>query len=104
MVAYADRAALERTRDTGEAHYHSRSRAGLWKKGETSGHTQAVAEVRVDCDGDAELYVVRQTGPACHTGAPTCFGEPSGGTLLRLPDTLQRRPRARPEGAHTARL
>src|SRR2546422_62211 len=104
MVAYADRAALERTRDTGEAHYHSRSRAGLWKKGETSGHTQAVAEVRVDCDGDAVLYVVRQTGPACHTGAPTCFGEPTGGTLVRLTGTIARRARERPEGSYTARL
>src|SRR2546428_1159783 len=104
MVAYADRAALERTRDTGEAHYHSRSRSGLWKKGETSGHTQAVAEVRVDCDGDAVLYVVRQSGPACHTGAPTCFGEPSGGTLVRLAGTIARRARERPEGSYTARL
>src|SRR2546426_3267300 len=71
MVGYADREALERTRATGQAHYHSRSRSALWRKGETSGHTQAVAEVRVDCDGDAVLYVVRQRGPACHTGAPT---------------------------------
>jgi len=104
MVAYADRAALERTRDTGEAHYHSRSRGGLWKKGETSGHTQAVAEVRVDCDGDAVLYVVRQTGPACHTGTPTCFGEPGGGTLVRLAGTIARRARERPDGSYTARL
>src|SRR2546425_13198032 len=102
MVAYADRAALERTRDTGEAHYHSRSRGGLWMKGETSGHTQAVAEVRVDCDGDAVLYVVRQTGPACHTGAPTCFGEPTGGTLVRLAGTIARRARQRPEGSYHA--
>ena len=103
MVAYADQAALERTRDTGEAHYHSRSRGGLWKKGETSGHTQAVAEVRVDCDGDAVLYVVRQTGPACHTGAPTCFGEPTGGTLVRLAGTISHRARERPDGSYTAR-
>src|SRR2546428_111865 len=103
MVAYADRAALERTRDTGEAHYHSRSRSGLWKKGETSGHTQAVAEVRVDCDGDAVLYVVRQSGPAWRTGPPTCFGEPSGGTLVRLAGTIARRARERPEGSYTAR-
>jgi phosphoribosyl-ATP pyrophosphohydrolase/phosphoribosyl-AMP cyclohydrolase len=104
MVAYADRAALERTRDTGEAHYHSRSRGVLWQKGATSGHTQAVAEVRVDCDGDAVLYVVRQTGPACHTGAPTCFGEPTGGTLTRLARTISSRARERPEGSYTARL
>src|SRR5207245_2778520 len=68
---------------------------------ETSGHTQAVAEVRVDCDGDAVLYVVRQRGPACHTGAPTCFGAPAGGTLARLAGTVAERPRARPAGAYT---
>src|SRR5437879_12979957 len=104
MVAYADRAALERTRDTGEAQYHSRSRGGLWKKGETTGHTQAVAEVRVDCDGDAVLYVVRQTGPACHTGAPTCSGEPTGATLVRLAGTLSHRARERPDRSYTAPL
>ena len=104
MVAYADRQALERTRDTGEAHYHSRSRGVLWKKGETSGHRQVVNEVRVDCDGDAVLYVVRQHGPACHTGAPTCFGEPTGGVLTQLARTLADRARTRPSGSYTARL
>ena len=104
MVAYADRAALERTRETGEAHYHSRSRGALWKKGETSGHTQAVEDVRVDCDGDAVLYVVRQHGPACHTGAPTCFGAPTGAILTRLAQTIADRGRARPAGSYTARL
>jgi phosphoribosyl-ATP pyrophosphohydrolase/phosphoribosyl-AMP cyclohydrolase len=104
MVAYADRAALERTRETGEAHYHSRSRGALWKKGETSGHTQVVEDVRVDCDGDAVLYVVRQHGPACHTGAPTCFGEPTGAILTRLARTIADRGRTRPTGSYTARL
>lgn len=104
MVAYADRVALERTRDTGEAHYHSRARGVLWKKGETSGHAQAVREVRVDCDGDAVLYVVRQTGPACHTGAPTCFGEPTGHALTRLARTIAERARTRPPESYTARL
>lgn len=104
MVAYADRQALERTRDTGEAHYHSRSRGVLWKKGETSGHRQVVNEVRVDCDGDAVLYVVRQQGPACHTGAPTCFGEPTGGVLTALARTVADRARTRPSGSYTARL
>lgn len=104
MVAYADRAALERTRATGQAHYHSRSRGTLWKKGETSGHTQVIQEVRVDCDGDAVLYVVRQEGPACHTGAPTCFGEPTGGTLTRLAGTVADRARTRPAGSYTAQL
>jgi phosphoribosyl-ATP pyrophosphohydrolase/phosphoribosyl-AMP cyclohydrolase len=104
MVAYADREALERTRDTGEAHYHSRSRGVLWKKGETSGHRQVVEDVRVDCDGDAVLYVVRQHGPACHTGAPTCFGEPGGGILRRLATTVADRARTRPAGSYTAQL
>ena len=104
MVGYADRAALEQTRATGEAHYHSRSRGALWRKGETSGHTQAVQEVRVDCDGDAVLYVVRQRGPACHTGQATCFGEPTGSTLTRLARTVADRARTRPAGSYTARL
>ena len=104
MVAYADREALERTHATGAAHYHSRSRANLWKKGETSGHEQAVREVRVDCDGDAVLYSVRQTGPACHTGASTCFGEGAGTVLGRLIRTIGDRARTRPEGSYTASL
>ena len=73
MLAYADREALERTRETGRAHYYSRSREELWEKGATSGHTQAVEEVRVDCDADALLYLVDQTGGACHTGHRSCF-------------------------------
>ena len=73
MLAYVTEAALERTRETGYAHYYSRSRDELWKKGGTSGHTQAVEEVRVDCDGDALLYVVEQSGGACHTGYESCF-------------------------------
>jgi phosphoribosyl-AMP cyclohydrolase / phosphoribosyl-ATP pyrophosphohydrolase len=104
MLAYADRDALEQTRATGQAHYHSRSRGALWRKGETSGHTQAIQDVRVDCDGDAVLYVVRQRGPACHTGAPTCFGEPTGGTLTRLARTVAERARTRPAGSYTAQL
>lgn len=104
MVAYADREALERTRATGQAHYHSRARGTLWKKGETSGHVQTVTDVRVDCDGDAVLYVVRQEGPACHTGAPTCFGAPAAGTLARLAHTVAERARTRPAGSYTAEL
>lgn len=73
MLAYANHEALRLTRETGFAHYWSRSRDALWKKGESSGHLQRVVEVRVDCDGDAVLYRVEQTGPACHTGAPECF-------------------------------
>ncbi|MGH7698997.1 MAG: bifunctional phosphoribosyl-AMP cyclohydrolase/phosphoribosyl-ATP diphosphatase HisIE [Gemmatimonadales bacterium] len=104
MVAYADRDALERTRATGDAHYHSRSRGGPWRKGETSGHTQTVRDVRVDCDGDAVLYLVRQSGPACHTGAATCFGDPAGPLLARLRATIAQRARTRPEGSYTAQL
>ncbi|MWV63908.1 phosphoribosyl-AMP cyclohydrolase [Halorubrum sp. JWXQ-INN 858] len=73
MLAYVSPEALERTRETGQAHYYSRSRDELWLKGGSSGHTQAVAEVRVDCDADALLYVVDQSGGACHTGYRSCF-------------------------------
>jgi len=73
MLAYVSPEALERTRKTGRAHYYSRSRDELWEKGATSGHVQHVEEVRVDCDGDALLYVVEQEGGACHTGYRSCF-------------------------------
>ncbi len=73
MLAYADREAVERTLDTGRAHYYSRSREELWEKGATSGNTQQVETVRVDCDADTLLYRVRQDGGACHTGHESCF-------------------------------
>jgi phosphoribosyl-AMP cyclohydrolase len=73
MVAWMDDEALHRTLTTGRATYWSRSRRTYWIKGETSGHTQHVHEVRLDCDGDSLLVVVDQTGPACHTGSHTCF-------------------------------
>src|SRR5262245_17487181 len=73
MIAHADRAALEQTLETGEMHYHSRSR-GLWHKGATSGNTQRVVRLLPDCDGDAVLAIVEPSGPACHTGTVTCFG------------------------------
>ncbi len=73
MLAYVDEEALERTLETGEAHYYSRSRDELWHKGESSGHTQEIEEVRVDCDADTLLYLVRQEGGACHTGHRSCF-------------------------------
>jgi phosphoribosyl-AMP cyclohydrolase len=73
MLAYVTPEAVRRTRETGEAHYYSRSREELWHKGATSGHVQEVREVRVDCDGDALLYVVDQEGGACHTGFESCF-------------------------------
>ncbi|NBC30838.1 MAG: phosphoribosyl-AMP cyclohydrolase [Spirochaetes bacterium] len=74
MVAYMDREALAATLETGYAHYYSRSRKRLWKKGEESGNVQELRELRVDCDQDAVLLKVRQHGAgACHTGNPTCF-------------------------------
>ena len=83
MLAYANLEAVRKTQETGFAHYWSRSRKILWKKGESSGHVQQIAEVLVDCDKDTLLYKVSQTGPACHTGAQSCFfreleTEPSG--------------------------
>ena len=73
MQAYANREAVERTLKTKKATYWSRSRNELWVKGETSGHTQKIVSVSTDCDFDALLYVVEQTGVVCHTGAQTCF-------------------------------
>jgi phosphoribosyl-ATP pyrophosphohydrolase/phosphoribosyl-AMP cyclohydrolase len=115
MVAYANREALDRTLRTGRAHYWSRSRGSLWQKGETSGHIQAVEEVRIDCDGDAVLYRVRQTGPACHTGEQSCFyRRPEGGELVEAPGTahilsrveqiIRTREAERPEGSYTTYL
>jgi phosphoribosyl-ATP pyrophosphohydrolase/phosphoribosyl-AMP cyclohydrolase len=115
MVAFANRAALETTGSTGRAHYWSRSRGELWEKGATSGHTQQVEEIRVDCDGDAVIYQVRQTGPACHTLAHSCFfrrveeGElrdaPEGGHILsRLEAIVRRRDEERPEESYTTYL
>ena len=73
MLAWMNRAALEETLVTGRACYWSRSRKALWRKGETSGCTQTVKEVRLDCDGDAVLLLVDQLGGACHTGRRSCF-------------------------------
>ena len=107
MVAYANVAALVRTVETGFAHFWSRSRQALWKKGETSGHRLRVVEVRVDCDKDALLYVVEPEGPACHTGARTCFGEDSptaAGMLEEVARVVAARARAAPGDSYTARL
>lgn len=73
MVAWMNREALTRTLATRDVTYWSRSRNELWRKGETSGHTQRLVEAWIDCDGDTLLLKVEQSGPACHTGAPTCF-------------------------------
>ncbi|MFC0203149.1 phosphoribosyl-AMP cyclohydrolase [Novosphingobium soli] len=86
MVAYMDAEALAKTRETGLAHFHSRSRGRLWLKGETSGHFLRVEEILVDCDQDALQLVVRPEGPACHTGAPSCFYRRlEGDRLTRMP-------------------
>ncbi len=73
MVAYANEEALNLTLSTGYAHYYSRSRKGIWKKGGTSGHTQKIIEIRVDCDQDSLVYKIKQKGGACHTGYYSCF-------------------------------
>src|SRR3954447_1295602 len=97
MLAWMDDEALRRTRDTGQAWFWSRSRQQLWRKGETSGNTLAVEELRDDCDGDALLLRVRPAGPACHTGSITCFAP----ALWR---TVVERVRERPKGSYVASL
>jgi phosphoribosyl-ATP pyrophosphohydrolase/phosphoribosyl-AMP cyclohydrolase len=109
-LAYMNAIALERTRATGELHLWSRSRDELWHKGATSGNTQAVKSLRVDCDGDALLALVEPAGPACHTGERTCFyrGDLATGvpheTLPALERTLRTRAQERPEGSYTVEL
>jgi phosphoribosyl-ATP pyrophosphohydrolase/phosphoribosyl-AMP cyclohydrolase len=97
MLAWMDETALRRTRETGEAHFWSRSRGRLWRKGETSGNTLAVSEIRDDCDGDALLVRVRPGGPACHTGSLSCFAP----WLWRI---VAERALERPEGSYVAGL
>ncbi|HEY9085336.1 MAG TPA: bifunctional phosphoribosyl-AMP cyclohydrolase/phosphoribosyl-ATP diphosphatase HisIE [Candidatus Tyrphobacter sp.] len=113
-LAWANREALERTLATGETHLFSRSRKRLWRKGEQSGYTQRVVEVVADCDGDAVLYRVVPNGPACHTGAVSCFHEPmlprtsNDGDFLRavahLRRVLRERKTAAPEDSYVAKL
>lgn len=120
MFAWANREALERTLESGDAHFWSRSRAALWRKGETSGHTLRVSEVRVDCDGDVVLYLVVPDGPSCHTGATSCFyrrvaedgtlheddGPPDPPALVvaRVAEVIARRRRERPEKSYVVSL
>jgi phosphoribosyl-ATP pyrophosphohydrolase/phosphoribosyl-AMP cyclohydrolase len=109
-LAYMNELALKQTRATGELHLWSRSRQELWHKGATSGNTQAVRALRVDCDGDALVALVEPAGPACHTGERTCFhrGELDPGapyeTLPALERTLEERARERPAGSYTVQL
>ena len=90
MVAHADREALERTFASGEMHYRSRTR-GPWHKGGTSGNVQRVVSLAIDCDADAVLARVRPAGPACHTGARTCFGDGGSDALGALDATIAAR-------------
>jgi phosphoribosyl-ATP pyrophosphohydrolase/phosphoribosyl-AMP cyclohydrolase len=109
-LAYMNAEALARTRETGELHLWSRSRNELWHKGATSGHTQAVKALRFDCDLDAVLALVEPAGPACHTGARTCFHngetEPPAPheALPALERTLHHRKQERPQGSYTVEL
>jgi len=97
MLAWMDEEALRLTRETGEAHFFSRSRGRLWRKGETSGNVLRVEELRDDCDGDALLLRVRAAGPACHTGSVSCFAP----WLWRR---VVERATTRPEGSYVAGL
>lgn len=108
-LAYMNEEALARTRATGETHFFSRSRGELWHKGETSGNVQRVRALRYDCDADALLALVEPAGPACHTGARTCFhrGELELGPHEAIPAlerTIAERRRAPPAKSYTARL
>lgn len=82
MCAYMNREALEKTVETGIAHFWSRSRQSLWKKGETSGHFQKVKEIRIDCDMDSLLLLVEQAGGACHMGYRSCFYRNLNGEIV----------------------
>jgi phosphoribosyl-ATP pyrophosphohydrolase/phosphoribosyl-AMP cyclohydrolase len=120
MFAWANREALERTLASGDACFYSRSRAAMWRKGETSGNTMRVREVRIDCDGDVVLYLVAPDGPSCHTGATSCFyrrvgddgrlvedgGPPDPPSLVvaRVAEVIARRRRERPEKSYVVSL
>ncbi len=115
MFAWANEEAVRKTLETGYAHYYSRSRQSLWKKGETSGELQRVKEVRVDCDEDVLIYVIDQEkNRACHTGERNCFFRNIEGekiqkplpfeALQRLQEVLRDRIAKKPEGSYTAKL
>jgi phosphoribosyl-ATP pyrophosphohydrolase/phosphoribosyl-AMP cyclohydrolase len=125
MLAYANAKALELTHETGEMHFYSRSREEIWRKGETSGATMTMRQLRYDCDGDAVLAIVAPTGNACHTGERSCFYREVGGSaapdrdappaagephrvvheaLPALERTLRSRAAERPEGSYTVEL
>jgi len=111
-LAYMNRAALDRTIETGEVHFWSRSRAELWHKGATSGNVQRLRTLRYDCDADAVLALVEPDGPACHTGARSCFHRTLDApaqiapheVLPALQRTLDERRAGMPAGSYTTRL
>jgi phosphoribosyl-ATP pyrophosphohydrolase/phosphoribosyl-AMP cyclohydrolase len=113
-LAWMNAEALDLTRQSGEVHFFSRSRQEIWHKGETSGNTQRVVELRIDCDEDAILALVEPAGPACHTGERTCFFRTAEGetasepvpaeALAELQRTLDERASGRPEGSYTVTL
>ncbi|TWT24326.1 bifunctional phosphoribosyl-AMP cyclohydrolase/phosphoribosyl-ATP diphosphatase HisIE [Planomicrobium sp. CPCC 101110] len=111
-LAYANEEALQKTMETNETWLYSRSRKELWNKGATSGNTQQVTAVRLDCDGDSLIYEVIPNGPACHTGEKSCFHETIHGTANesaadmfgQLTGLIQKREEEMPEGAYTTYL
>lgn len=112
-LAYMNEESLGRTLDTGETWFYSRSRQELWHKGETSGNTQSVVSVKYDCDQDAVLVLVEPKGPACHTGAVSCFSQEVSERKSNLADfqilqsleqVILQREQERPEGAYTTYL
>ncbi len=120
MLAYMNEEAFKKSRESGYAHYYSRSRKRLWKKGETSGHTQQIVQMLLDCDGDTLLLHVHQQGVACHTGRKSCFftdigaGKTTGkpqvdttavyGIIDTLYHTILERKNADPKSSYTAKL
>lgn len=116
MVAYMNPEALARTLESGDMHFYSRSRQALWRKGETSGAFLRVVSAQADCDGDALLFKVRPEGPACHTGARSCFftplpespeferAESGSGVLSELFQVIRQRQAERPPGSYTTSL
>src|SRR5881396_945543 len=114
-LAYVSRESLAKTRELGETVFFSRSRQSLWHKGETSGHTQKVVSLMADCDRDSIVIRVHPQGPACHTGARSCFfeevegfappaGEGIGSIIGQLEQLIRERKRQRPEGSYTSKL
>jgi phosphoribosyl-ATP pyrophosphohydrolase/phosphoribosyl-AMP cyclohydrolase len=119
MFAWANREALEKTLATKQAHFWSRSRGKMWRKGEESGNTLAVRQVRIDCDGDVVLYTVDPAGPSCHTGATSCFyradvdgklvaddgpPDPPAVIIARVAEVIRKRRIERPEKSYVVSL